>query len=93
MKRHLAKTFGTDIYAVHVVCLANCIIYNDDKRFDEIPQPIQVMIGNHDRVIPPPFVTSLPDMIFKDEMDPRAKMSCGHAISKNENKKIIYSKY
>lgn len=92
MKRHLAKTFGTDIYAVHVVCLFNCIIYDDYKRLDEIPQPIQVMIGNHDRVIPPPFVTSLPDMIVSDEMDPRAKMSCGHAISKTENENI-YSKY
>lgn len=36
MKRYLVEMFGIFIYVVDVVCLLNCIIYNDDKCFDEI---------------------------------------------------------
>lgn len=84
MKKHLAEKFGKNILEVNIVCLSDGIIYNDDKRIGEISRPLQVMVGNQDRKIPRHLITSLPDMILPDETEPRTKMSCGHAISKNE---------
>lgn len=86
MKKHLAEKIGKNVLEINIVCLSIGIIYNDDKRIDEIPQPLQVMVGNLDRKIPQHLITFLPDMILPDETEPRTRMSCGHAISKNENK-------
>lgn len=82
MTINLAEIMNTHYSNIHIVCLAKGLIYPDDQKIDRIPRPLEVMVGNLDRKIPPNFETSLPDMVSKDESDPRVKMSCGHAISK-----------
>lgn len=88
MKTHLVEKFGKNVFEVNIVCLSNGIIYNDDKRIDDIQRPLQVMVGKLDRKIPSHLLTSLPDMILPDETEPRTRMSCGHAISKDEKKNL-----
>lgn len=59
------------------------IIYEDTSSVQDLPCPVEVMIGKDERIVPLQFLTTDLDMIEKDPCDkaPRVKMSCGHAIS------------
>lgn len=69
---------------LHIVSLSKGIIFKDEIGIQEIPRPLEVMVGNLDRKIPPNCETSLPDMVCEDETDPRVQMTSGHAISKQK---------
>lgn len=76
MKKHLAVKFGRDVGDIDIVCLDGGRIHKDPTPLDEIPRPLQVMIGNPDRkAFTATFINNSPD---KDLIT----MSCGHSISK-----------
>lgn len=75
MKKHLAVKFGRDVGDIDIVCLDGGRIHKDPTPLDEIPRPLQVMIGNPDRkAFTTTFINNSPD---KDLIT----MSCGHSIT------------
>lgn len=79
----MEKKFGVNYSFIECVCLEEGIIYPDKRPIADIPKPIQVMVGNPDRKVLTNVAATEPDMITEDVSEPRIKMSCGHAISKN----------
>lgn len=76
MKKHLAVMFGKDVGDIDIVCLEGGRIHTDPTPLNEIPRPLQVMIGNPDRKA---FTTTT----IKNSADKLLiTMSCGHSISK-----------
>lgn len=76
MKKHLAVKFGRDVGFIDIVCLEEGRIHKNPTPLNEIPRPLQVMIGNPDRKA---FTTTT----IKNSPDKHLiTMSCGHSISK-----------
>lgn len=90
IKAHLAKIIGTHPSNLHIVSLSKGIIFKDERGIQDIPSPLEVMVGNLERKIPSNCETSLPDMVCEHETEARVQMTCGHAISKQ--KRINFNK-
>lgn len=58
IKTLLAKMFGTHPSNLHTVSLSKGIIFKHEIGIQEIPRPLEVMVGNLDRKIPPNCETS-----------------------------------
>lgn len=82
MKKHLEKDIGLHYSLIDIIDIEDGVIYKDSTPIEQIPKPMQVMVGNQHRQVPVNCVANKPDMITEDEMEPTAEMSCGHAISK-----------
>ncbi|XP_048769171.2 ranBP-type and C3HC4-type zinc finger-containing protein 1-like [Ostrea edulis] len=80
LKNNIAALLGIQYSDIDVVHLEDGIIFENDREIQGLSTPLQIMVGNPERTIPPHMVTTEPDMIMEDD-EPRLKMSCGHAIT------------
>ena len=71
----------TEYWHIDIVNEENHFIYDPNTESDVLHDPFHVMVGAIERPTTGQITTTVPDIIWEYETEPRMILSCGHAIS------------